>query len=162
MLTGIGNDIFGTSIFVLPNNVAIVEAEFLLPLILKLLPTILSVFGAATAVYLYTFQYNLLVSLTNTKFGRSIYRFINGKALIDIVINQYIIASSLTKALNISKVLDRGIIELIGAYGISNSLFNISQVTSNSIAKFGTNIPQYSILIAFSMFAINFILSTNL
>jgi NADH-ubiquinone oxidoreductase chain 5 len=162
MLTGTGNDIFGTSIFVLPNNVAVIEAEFALPLILKLLPTILSIIGAATAVYIYTYQFNLLVNLTNTKLGRSLYRFINGKALIDIVINQYIISSSLTKALNISKVLDRGIIELIGAYGLSTSLSQLSSIASRSIAKLGTNIPQYSIFIAFSMFALNFILNTNI
>lgn len=158
MLTGIGNDIFGTSIFVLPNNVAIVEAEFALPLILKLLPTILSIFGAAAAVYLYTFEFDLLVSLTNTKLGRTLYRFINGKALIDIVINQYVIASSLTRALNISKVLDRGIIELIGAFGLSSLLSNVSNTVSNSGAKLGTSIPQYSIFIAAAMVIINLVI----
>jgi len=35
---GVGSDFFGNSLFIHPNNISIIEAEFSLPILIKLLP----------------------------------------------------------------------------------------------------------------------------
>src|ERR1700761_2271089 len=90
--------------------------------IIPLLPAILTIVGAVSAVLLYHFYPLFLVQLTDNKLGRNIYTFLNGKYLIDIIYNNYIIRAGLQTGYNISKFLDRGVIELIGPYGLSSIL----------------------------------------
>lgn len=61
---GIGSDFFGSSLFYHPTQVHIIEAEFSLPLYIKLLPTILSLFGAGLAVFVYHFGHKYLTAST--------------------------------------------------------------------------------------------------
>jgi NADH-ubiquinone oxidoreductase chain 5 len=119
-----------------------VEAEFSLPLIFKLLPSIGSVSAAIAAIYLYhnntlSLKYpsglggQAMIELTDYNIGRKLYTFFNGKYLIDIIYNNYIIVGGLKLGYTIAKVLDRGIIEAVGPFGISDFLFktgkNVSQ-----------------------------------
>jgi len=41
------------ALYLSPNNISIIEAEFSLPLIIKLLPALLSLLGATLSLYLY-------------------------------------------------------------------------------------------------------------
>ena len=156
IFVGLGSDFFGNSIFIHPNNINIVEAEFSLPLVIKLLPAILSLFGALTAIYLYHFSpaTNFLISLTDSFLGREIYTFLNGKYLFDVVYNKYIIGQGLQLGYIISKVLDRGVIELIGPYGLSNVLNN----TALNISKLDTGvITTYSLYITLGLLSLLFL-----
>ena len=83
------SDFFANSIFIHPNNVSLIEAEFSLPLLIKLLPAILSLLGALIAVYLYHFSPNFLIDLTESSIGREIYTFLNGKYLFDVALNPF-------------------------------------------------------------------------
>ncbi len=156
IFVGLGSDFFGNSIFIHPNNINIIEAEFSLPLFIKLLPAILSLFGALTAIYLYHFSpaTNFLNSLTDSFLGREIYTFLNGKYLFDVVYNKYIIGQGLQLGYTISKVLDRGVIELIGPYGLSNVLSN----TAFNISKLDTGvITTYSLYITLGLLSLLFL-----
>lgn len=156
IFVGLGSDFFGNSIFIHPNNINIIEAEFSLPLIIKLLPAILSLFGALTAIYLYHYSpaTNFLNSLTDSYLGREIYTFLNGKYLFDVVYNKYIIGQGLKLGYIISKVLDRGVIELIGPYGLSNVLNN----TALNISKLDTGvITTYSLYITLGLLSLLFL-----
>ena len=53
LFTGLGSDAFMLSIFTHPNHIAHVEAEFSLPILIKLLPAIFSISGAIFALVLY-------------------------------------------------------------------------------------------------------------
>src|SRR6201995_3039425 len=59
-IVGIGTDFFANSLFYHPSNINIIEAEFSLPLYIKLMPTILSLLGGCIAIYLYHFGYKFL------------------------------------------------------------------------------------------------------
>jgi NADH-ubiquinone oxidoreductase chain 5 len=72
-----------------------------------------------------------MIELTDYKLGRKLYTFFNGKYLIDIIYNNYIIASGLKLGYSVAKVLDRGVIEVVGPFGISNFLFNTGKNISN-------------------------------
>jgi NADH-ubiquinone oxidoreductase chain 5 len=50
LFVGVGSDFFGNSLFIHPNNISIIEAEFSLPLIIKLFPVIFSLLGATLAI----------------------------------------------------------------------------------------------------------------
>ena len=52
MFVGVGSDFFGNSLFIHPNNITLVEAEYSINIGLKLLPSILSFIGATSALFI--------------------------------------------------------------------------------------------------------------
>uniref|UniRef100_A0A896Z1H8 NADH-ubiquinone oxidoreductase chain 5 n=1 Tax=Coniophora olivacea TaxID=85977 RepID=A0A896Z1H8_9AGAM len=154
LFVGVGSDFFANSIFINPNNISIIEAEFSLPILVKLLPSILSISGAALAVLLYHVYPEFMIGLTESSIGRKVYAFLNGKYFFDVVYNNYFIASGLKTGQTISKVLDRGIIEMVGPYGLANSLNN----TSFNIAKLDTGvITTYALYITIGLLSLVFL-----
>ncbi len=157
LFVGVGSDFFGNSLFIQPNNINLIEAEFSLDPIIKLLPAIFSLTGALLAVYLYHFSPSgsyFLIDLTETSLGRKIYTFLNGKYLFDVIYNNYIIGLGLELGYTISKVLDRGVIELVGPYGISTVLSN----TGVNIGKLDTGVvTTYSLYITIGLLSLLFI-----
>jgi NADH-ubiquinone oxidoreductase chain 5 len=139
LFVGAGSDIFENSLFIHPNNINLIEAEFSINLGLKLLPSILSIFGATLALILYNKFPFFLSSLSENHLfwpGRKIYKLLNNKYYFDIIYNNYIISSGYNLGYIISKEIDRGSIELIGPYGISNSMYNLGK----DISKLDTGI----------------------
>jgi len=170
LFIGIGSDFFQNSIFMHPNNISLVEAEFSTALnnsdistfniIIKLLPVILSFIGAFSAIILYHLPFGLfLINLTNNKVGISIYAFLNGKYYFDIIYNHFIFQTGFKLGYIISKEIDRGAIELLGPYGLSNYLYN----TGKNLAKLDTGvITTYSLYITIALISLLFILFSPL
>jgi NADH-ubiquinone oxidoreductase chain 5 len=123
---------------------------------IKLLPVILSFTGAISAIILYHLPFGLiLINLTNNKIGRNIYAFLNGKYYFDVIYNQFLIQSGLKLGYNISKDIDRGAIELLGPYGLSNYFYNAGK----NLAKLDTGvITTYSLYITIALISLLFIL----
>ena len=152
LFVGVGSSFFNQSIFIHPQHINIIEAEFSLPLILKLLPSLLSILGILFSIVIYHnnpliltgFTYNSLLAQWIIK----IYTFLNGKYFFDIIYNHFIINQGFNQSYIISKVLDRGVLEFIGPYGIS-SLF---KDTGYTISKLDTGIvTTYSLYITIGM-----------
>lgn len=155
LFVGIGSDFFGSSLFVHPNNVSIIEAEFSLNPFIKLLPALLSFIGAISALFLYHITPEFLINLSNTNLGRTLYSFLNGKYYFDVLYNHYIISAGLQLGYVISKQIDRGAIELLGPYGLANSLTN----TGLNIAKLDTGIiTTYSLYITIGLLSLLFLI----
>src|SRR6267154_891224 len=184
LFVGMGSDFFQNSIFMHPKNISLIEAEFstaiylspshmgsccvhnnnfsLLPevggnnIFIKLLPAILSFTGALSAIILYHLPFGLfLINLTNLKIGRSVYAFLNGKYYFDVIYNHFIIQSGLKLGYSISKEIDRGAIELLGPYGLSNYFYNAGKI----LAKLDTGvITTYSLYITIALISLLFIL----
>jgi len=167
LFVGIGTDFFGNSLFIHPNHITLVEAEFSLPLIMKLLPTIGSVFAAFLAVYLYHNKSlslknpallggQAMIELTDYSLGRKLYTFFNGKYLIDIIYNNYIIGAGLNLGYTIAKLLDRGIVEVVGPFGLSHYLLNTGKTITKSdtglVTDYALNIVLGAILILLILF----------
>ena len=154
LFVGVGSDFFANSIFINPNNISIIEAEFSLPIIIKLLPTLLSILGATSAIFLYHVYPDFIINLTDSALGKKIYTFLNGKYFFDVIYNYYIISAGLLTGNTISKVLDRGVIELVGPYGLASVLEN----TANNIAKLDTGvITTYSLYITIGILSLVFL-----
>ena len=155
LFIGVASDFFSNALFIKPNNIALIEAEFSLPLIIKLLPALLSLFGASLAIFLYHKSPTFIIDLTDNLIGQKIYTFFNGKYFFDIIYNNYIINKGLELGYTISKVLDRGIIEMVGPYGLSQTLTN----TGKNISKLDTGvITTYSIYITLSLLSLIFLI----
>lgn len=157
LFVGVGSDFFANSLFIHPNKISIIEAEFSLPILIKLLPSILSLFGALLAIFLYHKSITFVIDLTETSLGRKVYTFLNGKYLFDVVYNYYIITIGLQLGYTISKIIDRGIIELLGPYGLSNIFsntgYNISKLDSGIITTYALYITLSLLLLLFLVFA---------
>ena len=224
LFVGLGTDFFANSVFTHPNNISLVEAEFSLNPIIKLLPAILSLSGAALAIYLYHIQPILLINLkfnwngngnrngsengkakgydnyyayasnnssslwptpfTNRSYknslwpsglsfdrltgdqrvnsrdinyigiGKSLYTFLNGKYFFDTIYNQYFITNGFKLGYTISKEIDRGAIEFLGPFGLSNYFNN----TGKNLAKLDTGIiTTYSLYITLGLLALLFL-----
>ena len=143
---GVGSDFLGNSIFVHPNNIAIIEAEFALPLSIKLAPLALTILGALSSFVLYLLFPKLLFKLTNNSLGKSIYTFLNGKYLLDIIYNSYIMRGGLSIGYVISKYLDRGVFEYLGPNGLSMLNYKLSAKLNRLDDGIVTNYASYMII----------------
>ena len=90
----------------------------------------------------------------NSNITRKIYTFLNGKYLFDVIYNKYFIGRGLHLGYFVSKVLDRGVIEFVGPYGLSNTLSN----TGINISKLDTGvITTYSLYITIGLLSLVFL-----
>jgi hypothetical protein len=78
MIIGPGTPFFGNSIFVLPSNVNIFEAEFLDPSI-KFIPVIFSLIGAGTGFLCYHYSLHVKLISPVAQWAKTIYTFFNSK-----------------------------------------------------------------------------------
>ena len=152
LFVGIGTDFFGNSLFIHPINISLVEAEFSLPLLNKLLPSILSIIGGALALFIYHKTPEFLTD--NSSLLRQVYRFLNGQYFFDVLYNHFVISNGLKLGYAISKVLDRGIIEVVGPFGLSNIL----NTSAGNIAKLDTGIiTTYALYISLGLLTLLFL-----
>ena len=127
MFVGMGSDFFGNSLFIHPNNITLVEAEYSLSIFIKLLPSILSLIGASSALIFYLKAPEIILSLTETSAGKKLYTFLNSKYYFDVIYNNYVFSNGFKLGYSISKLIDRGVIELVGPFGLSKSIFKLAK-----------------------------------
>lgn len=127
MLIGFGTDFWGNAIYILPENMNKVDAEFI-NIYYKLLPLFLSLGGTFSAFILYTFASKYIYNLKISKLGIQVYKFLNKKWLFDKVYVEQIGQTIFKFGYAISyKVLDKGIFEMFGPTGLSNVILKVSK-----------------------------------
>lgn len=130
MFIGLGTDFWNSSIFILPSHINIIDAEFL-PTLIKIGPVICSLCGMLLAFYLYHFNLKFFYRSKTSYLGILLYNFLNRKWFFDKVYNEFISQSILhISYFKTYKLIDRGIIELFGPFGISNLIINLSRILS--------------------------------
>jgi len=156
---GVGSDFLSGSLFIHPSHIIMVEAEFGIPLAAKLLPAVLTLVGAGAAFYLYNLVPQVLIGLTRSSLGQGLYAFFNGKYFVDVIYNHYFINGGLRVGYLISKVLDRGLIELVGPYGLATGL----TTGSDNIAKLDTgDLTAYALYFLLGLVTLTLVLFTPL
>nr|QNM39653.1 NADH dehydrogenase subunit 5 [Gelidiella fanii] len=126
LFIGFGTNFWGTSIFNLPIRSIQMEAEFL-EAELKWLPFFLSIFGILIAT-------TLNIGVSNFHKGIIFYSFFaflaNKKWYWDLVYNRFITYPLLVFGYKVSfKNLDRGFIEILGPFGLSNLITAWANIT---------------------------------
>ena len=131
LFLGLGVDTWNSSLFQLITHVSFFEAEFL-PFEVKLIPFIFSILGLLTSVFIYQIYETKFVSLNTYKNFYYFYSFFSKKWYFDNIYNHYIVNNILYFGYHISfKLIDRGLIELIGPLGIIRSLSVLTKKISS-------------------------------
>lgn len=146
---GLGTGFFvDNSIFIHPAHEIMIDTEFAVPTLFKLLPLILTVSFSTIAIILSEFLGENIISFKFSKLGYKIFGFFNQRFLVELFYNKYITSLVLHLGGQTTKVLDRGSIELIGPYGLEKVLVKLSKAITSLNT---TVIPNYAlgILIGF-------------
>jgi len=137
---GLGSQGFGNSIFIHPNHIILIDTEFGIPVLNKLLPLMLSMIFAILALYLFEKKPLWLLKFNTSNIGQNIYRFFNQRYWFELIYNRCIVKGTLYIGYITNTVLDRGALELIGPRGAVASLYKISNYfaafDSGSIARY--------------------------
>jgi NADH-ubiquinone oxidoreductase chain 5 len=134
---GLGSGFFAdNSLFIHPSHEIVLDTEFAVPTLFKLLPFIFTVSLSLLSVLLSEFLPKLLINFKFTRLGYNIFSFFNQRFYIELFYNKYIVEGILKLGGQTTKSLDKGSVEFIGPYGLEKGLISLS----NSIGKLSTGV----------------------
>lgn len=150
MFVGVGSDFFGSAIYYNPKTLHVFDGEFII-FFYKVLPVVLSIFGAILSFLLYNFQSNILFSLKISFLGRKIYNFFNKKWFFDKIYNELFGQFFFKFGYSVSyKLIDRAAFEMMGPTGLSY----LSLKTAFNLHKSQTGSLYHYLLIILSGFSL--------
>jgi len=128
---GLGTPFWNNSIFISPENLTMIDAEFI-PTHIKWLPVIVSLSGACLSVMMFHLCKDFLFDLCTQPLGRRVYIFLNRRWLFDRLQNELIGGVILKLGYNTTyKLIDKGIVELFGPKGFTFLTIIFSRQISN-------------------------------
>lgn len=141
LFIGLGSGFFAdNSLFIHPSHEIMIETEFAVPSIFKLLPFICTILFTSIAIILSEFLPNVIMSFKYTRFGYNLFSFFNQRFFIELFYNKYITATVLALGGQTTKILDRGSVELIGPFGLEKGLIylgrNISSLDTGVVTSY--------------------------
>jgi len=145
MFIGLGCNFFSdNSLFIHPSHEIMLDTEFAVPTLFKVLPLIFTLTLSALSIILSEFSPKVLTNFKSSRIGYNIFSFFNQRFLIEMFYNKYITDFVLKLGGQTTKVLDKGSIELVGPYGLEKGLI----VLSKNISKLDTGvITSYALYI---------------
>ena len=149
---GLGSSFFvDNSLYIHPVHEILVDTEFAVTTLFKLLPFFFTVFFSALAITISEFLPEIVFKFKLSRIGYNIFGFFNQRFLVEMFYNNYITNLVLYIGGQTTKVLDKGSVELIGPFGLEKALINISK----SLTKLSTGVvTSYAlyILVAFILY----------
>nr|YP_009937117.1 NADH dehydrogenase subunit 5 [Cladosporium sphaerospermum]QNT26353.1 NADH dehydrogenase subunit 5 [Cladosporium sphaerospermum] len=142
---GLGTNFFiDNSLFIHPSHEILLDTEFAVPTLFKILPLIFTVSLSILSLVLSEFIPKVLTHFKLSRFGYNVFGFFNQRFLVELFYNRYITDLVLKLGGQTTKVLDKGSIELIGPYGLEKGLVSLSK----NISKLDTGvITSYALYI---------------
>ena len=129
---GLGSNFFAdNSIFIHPSHEIMIDTEFAVPVIFKILPLILTVLLSIISIIISEYAPKALVSFKMSRFGYNVYSFFNQRFLVELFYNKYITDFVLKLGGQTTKVIDKGSIELVGPFGLEKGLVTLSSNIAN-------------------------------
>ena len=129
---GLGSDFFvDNSLFIHPCHEIMLDTEFAVPTLFKILPLILTVSLSLLSIIFSEFIPKALIYFKLSRVGYNIYGFFNQRFLVELFYNKYITDYVLKLGGQTTKVIDKGSIELVGPYGLEKGLVTLSRNISN-------------------------------
>lgn len=126
---GLGSGLFAdNSIFIHPIHEIMLDTEFAVPTLFKLLPLIFTI--SLTIISIVLSEFGLLLTILLmfklSRSGYNIFGFFNQRFLIEMYYNKYITNLVLKLGGQTTKVVDKGSVELAGPHGLEKSLPSLS------------------------------------
>jgi NADH-ubiquinone oxidoreductase chain 5 len=129
---GLGSGFFAdNSIFINPVREIMLNTEFAVPTIFKLLPLIFTISFSILAIVLSEFMPKILLRFKASRLGYNMFSFFNQRFYIELLYNKYITGIVLKLGGQTTKVLDKGSVELLGPYGLEKGLLSLSKSISS-------------------------------
>jgi len=128
LATGFFSD---NSLYIHPSHEIMLDTEFAVPIIFKLLPFILTLSLGLISLTFSEFFGKLLINFKLSSFGYNIFSLFNQRFLIELFYNKYITDVILQLGGHTIKIIDKGSVELLGPYGLEISLLNLSKNIGN-------------------------------
>ena len=134
---GLGSGFFvDNSLYIHPSHEIMLDTEFAVPIVFKLLPLIFTLSLSTIAIIFSEFIATWLIYFKLSKIGYNIFGFFNQRFLIEMFYNNYMTGIILKLGGQTTKIIDKGSVELLGPYGLEKSLVNLS----NNINSLSTGI----------------------
>lgn len=151
MFIGLGSGFFSdNALFIHPSHEIMLDTEFGVPTLFKLLPFIFTISLSIIAIVLSEYLSTILIYFKLSRVGYNIFSFFNQRFLIELFYNRYITGTVLQLGGQTTKVVDKGSVEYLGPYGLEKGLLNIS----NNIARLNTGvITSYALYILIGLIA---------
>jgi len=129
---GLGTGFFSdNSLFIHPNHEILLDTEFAVPVLFKLLPLFFTVSLSILSILFSEFTPNLLINFKFSTIGYNIFSFFNQRFYIELIYNKYIVENILALGGQTTKSLDKGSVEYLGPYGLEKGLLNLSNSINN-------------------------------
>jgi len=156
---GLGSGFFSdNSIFIHPSHEILIDTEFAVPVIFKLLPLFFTVSFTIIAIIYSEYLPNSINAFKLSRLGRNIYGFFNQRFLIEYFYNKYIVNLVLELGGQTTVVLDKGSIEYIGPFGLEKGLIKLSKNINNLNTSIVTD---YALYISIGFILYNIIYTVN-
>jgi NADH-ubiquinone oxidoreductase chain 5 len=124
------------SLFIQPCHEIMLDTEFAVVTIFKLLPFIFTLSLSIISLILSEFLPKSLINFKFSKSGYNIFSFFNQRFLIELFYNKYITEAILKLGGQTTNVIDKGSVELLGPYGLEKGLVSVSR----NIEKLSTGV----------------------
>jgi NADH-ubiquinone oxidoreductase chain 5 len=123
MFIGLGSGFFmDNSIFIHPIREIVLNTEFAVPSLFKLLPLLFTILFSVIAIILSEFMPKVIINIKLNRVGYNIFSFFNQRFFIEFIYNKYITGLILKLGGQTTKVLDKGSVELLGPFGLEKGL----------------------------------------
>ena len=144
---GLGSGFFeDNSLFIHPNHEIMLNTEFAVPILFKILPLLLTLFLSIFSILISEFIPKLLLKFKATKLGYNIFSTLNQRFFIELFYNKYITNNILYLGGLSTKIIDKGSVELLGPYGLEKGLSSISITLSNLDTGIVTSYALYILI----------------
>jgi len=129
---GLGSNFFAdNSLFIHPSHEILIDTEFGVPVIFKLLPFICTIVLSVLAIVISELAPLLLMNFKYSRLGYNLFVFFNQRFFVELFYNKYITGKVLALGGQTTKLLDRGSLELIGPYGLEKGLLYLGKSISS-------------------------------
>ena len=154
---GIGSKFFiDNSIFIHPIHEIIIDTEFGISSLLKILPFILTVLFSIISIIIIEYLPELIINFKSYRLGYNIFGFFNQRFLVELFYNKYITNYILYLGGKTTKILDKGSIELLGPFGLEKILLKFSKILGSLNKGIVTDYALFILIGFISFFAIFF------
>jgi NADH-ubiquinone oxidoreductase chain 5 len=144
LFIGLGTGLFqDNSIFIYPLHEILIETEFAVPTLFKLLPLFFTITLTFIGLVSSEFFPTLLMYFKFSRIGYNIFGFFNQRFLVELFYNTYITDVVLKLGGQTTKILDKGAVEYIGPYGLELGLTTLSKNIHKLDASVITNYALY-------------------
>jgi NADH-ubiquinone oxidoreductase chain 5 len=155
---GMGSGFFtDNSIFIHPVHEILINTEFGVPTIFKLIPFIFTIFFTGLAIVYSEFMPSNTSNFKLSNLGYFVFGFFNQRFLIEFFYNKYIVNLVLNLGGQTTKVLDKGSVEWVGPYGMYRTMIWMSKTISGLSKGIVTDYALYILIgVCFYLYVFSF------